>query len=36
MESPSDAFKDVFNEYGAKLSPALMRLQLEGDLEDDE
>ena len=28
--SPNDAFKDVFSEYGAKLSPALMRLQLEG------
>lgn len=32
LDSPSDAFKDVFSEYGAKLSPALMRLQLEGDL----
>ena len=33
MDSPSDAFKEVFYEYGAKLSPGLMRLQLEGELE---
>ena len=33
MDSPSDAFKEVFYEYGAKLSPGLMRLQLEGDLQ---
>ena len=26
LDSPSDAFKDVFSEYGAKLSPALRRL----------
>ena len=26
IDSPSDAFKDVFEEYGAKLSPALRRL----------
>ena len=26
LDSPNDAFKDVFSEYGAKLSPALMRL----------
>ena len=26
MDSPSDAFKEVFEEYGAKLSPELMRL----------
>jgi len=32
MDSPSDAFKEVFYEYGAKLSPGLMRLQLEGEL----
>ena len=32
LGSPSDTFKDVFSEYGAKLSPSLMRLQLEGDL----
>lgn len=32
LNSPPDAFKEVFNEYGAKLSPDLMRLQLEGDL----
>ena len=32
LDSPSDAFKDVFEEYGAKLSPALRRLQIEGDL----
>ena len=30
LDSPSDAFKEVFNEYGAKLSPELMRLQIEG------
>ena len=30
MDSPSDAFKEVFEEYGAKLSPELMRLQIEG------
>ena len=32
IDSPCDAFKDVFSEYGAKLSPSLMRLQLEGDM----
>ena len=26
LDSPNDAFKDAFSEYGAKLSPALMRL----------
>ena len=31
LDSPCDTFKDVFEEYGAKLSPNLMRLQLEGD-----
>ena len=29
LDSPCDTFKDVFEEYGAKLSPSLMRLQLE-------
>ena len=32
FDSPNDAFKEVFSEYGAKLSPSLMRMQLEGDL----
>ena len=36
MDSPSDAFKDVFSEYGAKLSPDLMRLQLQSDFNCDD
>ena len=34
FDSPSDAFKEVFSEYGAKLSPNLRSLQISGQMPD--